>query len=573
MSEAVRAMGGSTDGTTAPGPPDAAGQPARGRQVQSPSAGALGKQKQQQQEQQQVQSPSSAAAAEADAEQAKYHQQMLYPTPGLRNYGFETDFMLYRFKVEPCKRQEKHARGSCPFAHPGDVAQRRPPDAYQALLCPEVRAKKVCPRGNECQCSHSAFEFWLHPDRYRTSMCEKGERCSRPVCFFAHNQKELRALPAGLKPAPQNPETEHAKRHAASRAGSVSGMAQSPRELVGFPAGMQGAPAFAAEGVAAMYVQGSSGRQYQMQQQQRRHPMAAGYAPVAGYMQAGAGYSQPAPAGYRVMQAPPALDVTMQGQYSAASVPGQYAGMQYMPTSPMLSPTGRLQPQEIVGSPLLVAGGASAGGQQFSPVGVRGSQSSGGASSAGGVWPQQQQQQQGGPQAAAAAATTPSGGGMPLAESVVQQFQQLDVGGAAAAAAAGGPVYAADPSQAGMIMPAMQAPYPQQQVVYMQPGPEAVWAQQQQQQQRQQQAVQQYGLQQYGSPAMDTQGTQQAVQPQMMAVMLQPAQVAAQQQYAMQGDAQAQAWGAGRMVLQAADPNTLMQGQPGGPSYSGQGGW
>jgi hypothetical protein len=206
-------------------------------------------------------------------------------------------------------------------------------------------------------------------------------------------------------------------------------MAQSPRDVVGFPAGMQGAPAFAAEGVSAMYVQGGPGRQYQMQQQQR-HPMAAGYAPMAGYMQDGAGYGQQAPAGYRVMQAPPALDVTMQGQYSTVAVPGQYGGMQYMPTSPMLPPTGRLQPQGIVGSPLLVTGGpsaASAGGQQFSPVGVRGSQSSGGASSAGGVWPQ-----------AAAAATTPSGGGgMPLPESMLQQFQQLDVGGAAAAAAAG----------------------------------------------------------------------------------------------------------------------------------------
>jgi hypothetical protein len=158
---------------------------------------------------------------------------------------------------------------------------------------------------------------------------------------------------------------------------------------------------------------------------------------------------------------------------------------------------------------------------------------------------------------------------------MLQQFQQLDVGGAAAAAAAaGGPVYAAGPSQAGMMMQGMQAQYPQQQVVYMQPGPDAVWAQQQQQQQHQQHQQQvQYGLQQYGSPVMDAQAGQQAVQPQMMAAMLQPAQVAAQQQYAMQGDAQAQAWGAGRMVLQAADPNALMQGQPGGPSYSGQGGW
>lgn len=46
-------------------------------------------------------------------------------------------------QVEACKRQEKHARGSCPYAHPGDVAQRRHPDSYQALLCPEVRAVRA----------------------------------------------------------------------------------------------------------------------------------------------------------------------------------------------------------------------------------------------------------------------------------------------------------------------------------------------------------------------------------------------------------------------------------------------
>lgn len=108
----MRAMGSSTDGTTAPGLPDAPAQP--GSQVQSPTADALAKQ-QQQQEEQQVKSPSSAAAAEADAEQFKYHQQMLYPTPGLRNYGFETDFMLYRFKVKGmmgwvvgCGTQQQH---------------------------------------------------------------------------------------------------------------------------------------------------------------------------------------------------------------------------------------------------------------------------------------------------------------------------------------------------------------------------------------------------------------------------------------------------------------------------------
>ncbi|KAF6256689.1 hypothetical protein COO60DRAFT_1657117 [Scenedesmus sp. NREL 46B-D3] len=135
-------------------------------------------------------------------QQQQQQAQQLVPTiAGARNYGYPDDFMMYAFKVEVCSRTDKHPRGSCPHAHPGDVARRRHPSRYQALLCPEVRAKKVCPRLEECQCSHSAFEFWLHPDRYRTSMCEKGVRCSRPVCFFAHTAEELRPLPAGLKAA------------------------------------------------------------------------------------------------------------------------------------------------------------------------------------------------------------------------------------------------------------------------------------------------------------------------------------------------------------------------------------
>jgi hypothetical protein len=115
-------------------------------------------------------------------EQRKYQRQMTLPPPRVRNYGFCDEFMMQRFKVgggrgcagclrsssrlsvthelapacgwqhththththrgqvEACKLAEKHQRGTCPFAHPGDSTQRRPPHTYQALLCPEVRA-------------------------------------------------------------------------------------------------------------------------------------------------------------------------------------------------------------------------------------------------------------------------------------------------------------------------------------------------------------------------------------------------------------------------------------------------
>lgn len=99
MSEAVRGVSSSGHGPPAVAPQPAAGpstaaataQRAGQPGVQSPTADT-----QYSLQRQQVESPP--AAAEED-EQFKYHQQMLYPTPGLRNYGFDTDFMLYRFKV------------------------------------------------------------------------------------------------------------------------------------------------------------------------------------------------------------------------------------------------------------------------------------------------------------------------------------------------------------------------------------------------------------------------------------------------------------------------------------------
>lgn len=438
------------------------------------------------------------------------------------------------------------------------------------------------PSRNECsiQCLQS---FSVPQSTTSTLLCSAALYCSA-----AHNQKELRPLPAGLKPAVPTPE-ETAKRHGSSRAGSITGMVSSPRDLTGFPAGLQ-APTFAREAMPGMYMQsmqdmGIQGRQF-MQQRPGIAAMGQGYVP-AGYMPAGyAGV----PVGYRGMQAPPALDVSMQGQYGAV------VGPQYMPQSPLTSPNTGLQTQGI-GSPLMVptaqaSAAAGAAGQQFSPVGARGSQSSGGTSSAGGVWPQQQQAQAhaGRP----AAATTPTAGGMQLPGVMLQQFQQLGVGGTAVA-----PRY--DTAQAGMIS-SMQAPaaqYAQQPMMYMQQGADQGWVQQQMPLQQASQQQVQYGLQQYGAPGMEAQRSAQAPQQQMaaspvmgrmlpaqmpaqMSAQMAPAGLAPQQQvpagaYAMQGDAQAalaQPWGTGP-VGGVLDPSTALMQQPaaGQTTYETQTGW
>lgn len=47
----------------------------------------------------------------------------------------------------------------------------------------------------ECSCVPALlqlFEYWLHPQRYRTQLCNSGSSCQRNLCFFAHSTAELR---------------------------------------------------------------------------------------------------------------------------------------------------------------------------------------------------------------------------------------------------------------------------------------------------------------------------------------------------------------------------------------------
>ena len=49
-----------------------------------------------------------------------------------------------------------------------------------------------CPQGDQCILSHNMYESWLHPTRFRTSLCSLGGACDRAICFFAHAVNELR---------------------------------------------------------------------------------------------------------------------------------------------------------------------------------------------------------------------------------------------------------------------------------------------------------------------------------------------------------------------------------------------
>eukprot|EP00210_Caulerpa_lentillifera_P003574 g3409.t1 len=110
---------------------------------------------------------------------------------------FKTDaFMVYGFKVLPCRRTRRHDWRECPFAHPGEVARRRDPRLYTyvGIICPDAKQNAPCPRGDNCPYTHSLFEYWLHPTRYKTEFCSRGRQCTRPFCFFAHSETEVRPV-------------------------------------------------------------------------------------------------------------------------------------------------------------------------------------------------------------------------------------------------------------------------------------------------------------------------------------------------------------------------------------------
>ncbi|XP_052174515.1 zinc finger CCCH domain-containing protein 54-like [Diospyros lotus] len=108
---------------------------------------------------------------------------------------YESDeFRMYGFKIMQCPRRRSHDWTQCPFAHRGERARRRDPRRYNyaAVPCPDYSDDRDCIRGNTCQFAHGVFEYWLHPEKYRTRLCNAGEFCTRNVCFFAHSTAELR---------------------------------------------------------------------------------------------------------------------------------------------------------------------------------------------------------------------------------------------------------------------------------------------------------------------------------------------------------------------------------------------
>jgi len=104
------------------------------------------------------------------------------------------EFKMYFYKVIPCSKRCCHDWTTCPYAHPGEKAARRDPRLYNyvAQVCADMKKGGRCDSGNLCMYAHNVFEYWLHPTKYRTQLCNDEMGCRRKVCFFAHCLDELR---------------------------------------------------------------------------------------------------------------------------------------------------------------------------------------------------------------------------------------------------------------------------------------------------------------------------------------------------------------------------------------------
>eukprot|EP00882_Tetradesmus_deserticola_P001718 GHRQ01001847.1.p3 GENE.GHRQ01001847.1~~GHRQ01001847.1.p3 ORF type:complete len:104 (+),score=18.98 GHRQ01001847.1:293-604(+) len=100
----------------------------------------------------------------------------------MRQGGRSDEEIVMFLKVFPCSKNFNHDFAACFDTHPGDKARRRCllQHSYSSKMCPEMKHTGSCSRGDDCHMTHSLYEYWLHPQRYRTKMCKDAKGCSRP---------------------------------------------------------------------------------------------------------------------------------------------------------------------------------------------------------------------------------------------------------------------------------------------------------------------------------------------------------------------------------------------------------
>ncbi|WIA15220.1 hypothetical protein OEZ85_001898 [Tetradesmus obliquus] len=179
---------------------------------------------------------SANADGEAHSDQVwpQQQQQHVELQPGASKHQ-TAEFFLWTFKIEPCRADYPHNWSLCPYVHPNEKARRRDPRLfeYEPLPCPDDKKGTTCPRGELCNYTHNIYEYWCHPKRFRTQVCQLGGACNRPICFFAHTAQELRRVDQPVHIPPTM--TRHPQQLLALEAAAALATASSGGGLVALP--------------------------------------------------------------------------------------------------------------------------------------------------------------------------------------------------------------------------------------------------------------------------------------------------------------------------------------------------
>jgi hypothetical protein len=111
-----------------------------------------------------------------------------------------SEFNPKTYKIYPCPLGSicKLEKRQCLNYHDiGD--KRRNPKYYKAVLCPNLYEKNKrkknakCKNNDKCEYSHNFYEYYYHPDKFRTVKCpqeKNNEDCnSRLICPYTHKDE------------------------------------------------------------------------------------------------------------------------------------------------------------------------------------------------------------------------------------------------------------------------------------------------------------------------------------------------------------------------------------------------
>lgn len=109
-----------------------------------------------------------------------------------------TEFNPLTYKIYKCPLGSicKLDKKLCLNYH-GNADRRRNPNFYKAILCPNLYENKKrkkdgkCNLNDDCDCAHNLFEYYYHPEKFRTIKCpqEKKENSyckERLICPYYH---------------------------------------------------------------------------------------------------------------------------------------------------------------------------------------------------------------------------------------------------------------------------------------------------------------------------------------------------------------------------------------------------